>query len=151
MKELTMTLDPQIAIKRSSKGFTLVELMVVVAVIGILATIAYPSYRDHVNRARRADAQATLMQAAQWMQRYYAANNTFVGANMASAPTAMQVSPRDGTKAYDISTSGVTATSFDLVAIPASTGPMSADRCGSLVLSDTGVKKVTGEGANCWR
>lgn len=60
----------------NARGFTLIELMVVVAIVAILAGIAYPSYVDHVRRARLTDAQMVLMEAAQWMERMYTAGDS---------------------------------------------------------------------------
>ena len=58
-----------------SRGFTLIEMMVVVAIIAILAAVAYPSYRDSVARGRRSDAKAVLTEAAQWVEREYTRSN----------------------------------------------------------------------------
>lgn len=63
--------------QRSKQGFTLIELMIVVAVIGILAAIAYPSYIDSVRKSRRALAKSALMEAAQKQEAYYARNATY--------------------------------------------------------------------------
>ena len=60
-----------------NKGFTLIELMVAIAIVGILAAIAYPSYVDSVRKARRADAQAALTEVAQKLEAYYAKNATY--------------------------------------------------------------------------
>ena len=59
---------------RKHQGFTLIELMIVVAVIGILASIAYPSYREYVAKSRRAEAKTVLLSAQQWMERFYTEN-----------------------------------------------------------------------------
>lgn len=128
-------------------GFSLVELMVVMAIIGILASIAYPSYLDYLARARRADAKAVLMETAQFMERYYTQNGTYVGAALPYAEA-----PKDGTtKYYDIAAAGVTATAFTLEAVPK--GSMAADSCGTLTINQAGQKGNSGGtkgAAQCW-
>ena len=57
--------------RTTAQGFTLIELMITVAVVGILAAIAYPSYNEHVRKTRRADARAVLLVSAQWMERLH--------------------------------------------------------------------------------
>ncbi len=68
---------------KSKRGFTLIELMIVVAVVGILAAIAYPSYIDSVRKAHRADGKAALLNAAQKMEAYYARNAKYTDATLA--------------------------------------------------------------------
>ncbi|MFZ5466068.1 MAG: type IV pilin protein [Pseudomonadota bacterium] len=67
---------------KSSKGFTLIELMIAVAIVGILAAIAYPGYQQYVLKTRRAAAQGCLQELAQWMERYYTSNMTYANANL---------------------------------------------------------------------
>lgn len=127
---------------RAARGFTLVEVMIVVVIIGILASIAYPAYQQYVLRAARAEAQAILMEAAQFMERYHTTNNSYVDAAL---PTT--VSPKTGTARYNISfASGPDATSYTIQAVP--TGPQSSDACGTLTVSHTGATGA--DGSDCW-
>lgn len=143
---------PGAGVSRSG-GFTLIELMIVVVVIGILAAIAYPSYQEHVRKARRADAQTALLELAQFMERHYTANGKYLTAANAAPGLPFSAAPKDGTtKYYDLSFSGApTASSYTLSAVPK--GAMAGDTCGTLTLSNTGAKgQATGATlATCWR
>jgi type IV pilus assembly protein PilE len=151
---------------RGQGGFTLIELMVTVAIVAVLAAIAYPSYKEYVAKSRRAEAQALLMQSAQWMERFYAENYSY-SANTAGVavtdatmfPARYSQSPASGTAAYTIAVAP-TATTFTVTATR--TGTMAADKCGNMQITHTGVKQLTGftsaAGAtqvaamqNCWR
>lgn len=130
---------------RRAHGFTLVELMIAVAIVAILASVAYPSYTTYVLRGKRTDAETVLLQAAQFMQRYYAANNKYTGATL---PNGLKVAPLQGTKAYDITVS-VEAQTYTLTATPVQTDAL----CGKLTYNDKGEKGEDGTGtvAECWR
>jgi len=139
-------------------GFTLMELMVVVAIIGILAAVAYPNYTDSVRRGDRSAARSALLDVQQFMERYYAANNRYSlpqGGSVTNdttapaLPTRLQTIPVESPK-YDLAVSEVTVNSYTLTATPRNT----SEPCGNLTLTNTGVKGRSGSGLSvqeCWR
>ncbi|MFZ5579044.1 MAG: type IV pilin protein [Pseudomonadota bacterium] len=135
-----------------SKGFTLIELMIAVAIVGILAAIAYPSYQDSVRKSRRATAEGCLLELAQWMERYYTTNLRY-DRNAAGAAVALPATScrNDLDDYYDFAFNGVpTASAYALQAAPQ--GPQSADRCGTLGVNQTGVRSSSGDNVDvCWR
>jgi len=128
-----------------NRGFTLIELMIAVAIIGIIASIAYPSYRENVMATHRANAQADLMELAQWMERKYLQQNyDYTGGGTPTLPQTQ--SPESGTAMYNLTLSSVAKNSFELLATPV--GGQTSDRCGKLKLLHTGEKKA--DGSDCW-
>lgn len=132
------------------RGFTLIEVMVVVAIIGILATIAYPSYTEYVRRSQRADMLRVMMDANQFMKRYYSAQDSYVGAAL---PGGLNRSPSTGNIAYNIQLieSGavvLTATEATTYILRATRfGAMASDRCGDLTMSQDGTQTQTNNAA----
>lgn len=142
-------MSPNSLQKPQESGFTLIELMIVVAIIGIIAAIAYPSYMDQVQSTRRADAQGALVTFANAMERFYTQNNSYIGAdggtstisNTLTAPDASvfaSVSPTDGNAVYNLRIYNLTANSYELRAVPIAGGPQAGD--GFLQLSSNGAR-----------
>ena len=141
---------------RTAKGFTLVELMVTVAILGILLAIAIPSYREHVAKGKRADGMGVLTEAAQFMERNFSDSGRYdqnAAGTAVALPLALTTAPRGDTSSYyAISLNAVSAIAFRLQAAPINT--MAGDACGTFTLTSTGVKDVTGGSKTkdqCWR
>jgi type IV pilus assembly protein PilE len=147
--------------QNKQNGFTLIELMIVIAIVGVLAGIAYPSYQDSVVKSRRADAKAALLELSVFMERLYTATGCYnpgatdkvCGDANDAAPTLPAKSctaPNSCTAYYDL---GVVATASTFT-LTATTKSNTADKCGSLSLNNMGVKAVSNSYgytvANCW-
>ncbi len=143
--------------KHQHRGFTLIEVMIAVAIVGILSAIAYPSYTEYIRRGHRADARAGLLQAQQYLERA----STATGVYPTTLPPALKWLLPDGTtpdptKRYEIAfLAGNTNAAYTLTATPK--GSQTGDKCGTYTLSNTGVRgaagKKSGESGydpDCW-
>lgn len=149
--------------KTHAHGFTLIELLIVVAIVAILAAVAIPSYSEYVARGVRAEARAQLQMATQYMQRFQAANDSYLADRAGTAiadlmPSQFMQSPADGAAVYQIEfgdgKSTATASEFKLIMNPVAGKRMDGDKCGGFALDSYGRKSVTGTGADrdaCWK
>ena len=151
------------------RGFTLIEVMITVVIVGILASVAYPSYIEYVARGHRTQLKGQMAAAQQWMERYYSeryfygddASDTATGAvNTAFGSQGFAQSPPSGegparyTLGVSVANRGQTYT------ITATrTGTMRNDRCDNPTVTNTGVKGIGGKSSaeaeplvvDCWR
>ena len=127
---------------KNNKGFTLIELMIVVAIIGILTSIAYPSYQEHIKKGARSEAQGALVSLANAMARWHIQSNTYAGATVGTnnkSPAIFATSvPTDGsgTTTYHLTIEVATADTFTLRATPI--GSQAGD--GNIELNETGAR-----------
>jgi type IV pilus assembly protein PilE len=139
---------------RSQRGFTLVELLVVVFIISILSVIAYSSYQDSLVRARRNAALGCLLENSQFMERFYTTNLRYdVSLAGVAAPAPICTSGRDVTDFYTISFAGApTQSTFSLQAVPGAVQASKDTKCSTLGINQTGTKTKSGTGTldECW-
>lgn len=139
--------------------------MITIAIVGILASIAYPGYQDSVMKSRRADAKGVLLGLANAMERHFTETNSYcdaggaggastcgTGINDTGTPSIYTI-PTETAKFYTVTISAVTASSYTLSS--SRTGTQSTDKCGTLTLTHTGVKGVTSAASgitavDCW-
>lgn len=126
---------------RKQSGFTLIELMIALAIIGILAAIAYPSYTTHVRKSNRSEGRAALLRAADMQERFYLQNSTY-------APNAgvLNVSTTTENGYYTITVTGGPST-YTITATAA--GAQAGDECSPMTLNQAGQKGAPA-GLSCW-
>lgn len=133
--------------RHGAAGFTLMEVIITMVIIAILAAIAIPNYTAYIARGHRSEARSTLLQGAQWMERWRTQSGTYTGAVL---PALLQRSPASGTQAYAITVNVAAANQYTLQATPQ--GPMNGDACGSLTVDQSGLRNHTGTASAdlCW-
>ena len=129
--------------RRSNRGFTLIEIMIVIAIIGIVITIGYPSLTEYVKKGRRAEVAGMLSEQAQILERFYSKSNVYTGVTGLST----------GNDYYTI-TPTVTDQTFLLTATRKA-GSMATDKCGDFTINNTGVRSMVGAKTglttkDCW-
>lgn len=147
--------QPQLQHKRAG-GFTLIEIMVVVALVGILATIAYPSYLEHLRKGRRAEARTALMDGAQWLERLATSRGNYLtSAEARNFPASLT---RVDSGGYTIAISNLNADglTFTLTATRSPGSAQATDRCGDFTLTHAGQRGVINQASgvaaeDCWR
>jgi type IV pilus assembly protein PilE len=156
---MTITAAERQSEHRTSKiqsGFTLIELMIVVVIIGVLAAIAYPSYQDQARKTRRADAKAALMELASRQEKYFAQCSTYT-TNITGAYPASEGScgaaaglgfaaTQSADKNYNVSIA-LTATGYTVTATAASVSQLKDTGCTTMTLTATGARTPA---TGCW-
>ena len=146
--KLTKSINYCCICTKPSLGFTLIEVLVTVAIIGILAAIAYPSYMDQVRKSARAEAMSSVMDAANKLEQFYVDNRVYttslsdIGVNSTTESDfyTLSISTSEGGHAFEIKAQ-------------ASGGPAAQDTdCTSFTITDTGKKGSSGSGGVglCW-
>ena len=130
--------------RRSNRGFTLIEIMIVIAIIGIVITIGYPSLTEYVKKGRRAEVAGLLSEQAQMLERFYSKSNVYTGA----------VGLSTGNDYYTI-TPTLTDQTFLLTAVRKPGTSMATDKCGDFTITNTGVRSMVNATAglttkDCW-
>ncbi|VVO52303.1 hypothetical protein PS838_00355 [Pseudomonas fluorescens] len=130
--------------RRSNRGFTLIEIMIVIAIIGIVITIGYPSLTEYVKKGRRTEVAGLLSEQAQILERFYSKSNVYTGATGLSA----------GNDFYTI-TPALTDQAFKLTAVRKGGSAMATDKCGDFTITNTGVRSMENAAAgvttkDCW-
>jgi type IV pilus assembly protein PilE len=131
-------------------GFTLVEVMIALVVIGLLSALAYPSYQQQVAKGRRTDAKQSLLELSQKMERFYTERGTYVGATLGSGGLYPQVT---GGGYYDLSITAQTLDGFTVKATPR--GAQVGDACASFLYNQLGEQMVSNDASlgavKCWQ
>jgi type IV pilus assembly protein PilE len=141
------------------RGFSLIELMIVVAIIAIVAAIALPSYQRYVIKTKRSIGQSALLQVADRQQQFFMDNKRFAlnatALGFAANPYIVDdkgnsTVAADGGAIYSISLSNVTALTWTATATPLHQQLSRDTYCGSLSITHTGIKSETGSSDDCW-
>lgn len=135
----------KLSTEQAARGFTLIEVLVVLVIVGILCAVAYPSYLEHVRKAHRAEVTGLLLQNAHRLERHFARQGSYAQGVVAGLE---QQSPANGAAVYRLSLTREEQ-GYLLRAIAVAGGPMTGDACASYSLDQVGQR--TPADVLCWR
>jgi len=147
------------AAKHRALGVTLLEVLVVVAIVGVLAAIGYPSYTQYITRTNRAVAKAAVLQVADRQEQFFADNKRYSASLVQLGYAAdgfmlndegAAVADGDSQRIYSVALSNTSATTFTVNAAPQLRQSDRDQQCQTLTLTHTGRRGQTGPGDNCW-
>ncbi len=133
--------------QKDEQGVTLIELLIVVVIVGILAAVAYPNYRDHVTRAKRTEAKAALLQIATNQERHYLNNNRYTS-DLTDLGFSVTSDHLTDSEAYIVNVTAADANSYTAQAVYQEGGAEDA-RCNTFTINATG-DKTSSPNADCW-
>ena len=131
----------------NSRGVTLIELMIVIVVVAVLASIAVPNYRQYVLRTHRTEAKAAVLSVAAAQEKFYLQNNTYTDALTDAPPAGLGIAATTRNGYYTIAVAGANATTYTVTATAAGTQTQDT-RCLTFSIDQAGVKTATN--ADCW-
>lgn len=138
---------------KNNKGITLLELVIAVAIVAILSSIAWPNYQNYVTNARRTAAASCLMEMGQYMERFYTINMSYESTSdgqSVSIPSFECQSSLEGF--YSFALDDVSPTFYELSASPQGVQESRDQACGALYYESNGLKRVSGSSpsSSCW-
>jgi type IV pilus assembly protein PilE len=145
--------------QRREGGFTIIEMMITVVILGILAAMVYPSYREYVVRTQRDIAKSAILQVMDRQEQYFSDNKSYAAdatdLGFGASPFAIDRSGKSvdagsGDRTYTIALTNVTATTFTVQATPQLRQATEDTDCGTLSVTHAGVKDATGASPRCW-
>lgn len=144
-----------LAVRRPASGVTLIELMVALAIVGVLALVIVPAYTSNVQKSRRVDAKNALLDLAAREEKFYASNNSYIATaaqlNYSSASFPITISS-SGTPSYTLDLPAPTLSVSGFTATASPIGPQASDACGIFTITDTGAETSSGPQTSppCW-
>ena len=133
---------------KQTRGFTLIELMIVVAIIAIIFSFAWPSYQEHVRKSRRAEGTVHLLELADRLERFYSDRGTYAAATLGPAEADVYVAITENGY-YNLAITVQDNISFTITATPTTKGKQNNDTCGTFTLTSTG--QTSANGSKCWK